>query len=70
MAVKRVVQIEGVHKLGGCNTFRHTLATQFLRAGHEIRTIQKLLGYTSIQITQIYTRAVKQGPHEVRSALN
>ena len=53
-----------VHKL------RHTAATMLYRAGVDIRTLQELLGHTSIATTQLYThidnndikKAVKLNP--------
>ena len=53
-----------VHKL------RHTAATMLYRAGVDIRTLQELVGHTSIATTQLYThidnndikKAVKLNP--------
>lgn len=69
-AIKRAIQIEGVDKHGGCHTFSHTFATELLRAGYDICTIQELLGHKSMQTTQICMPIVKQRPNEVRSPLN
>ena len=35
---------------------RHTAATQLIKAGTDIRFVQKLLGHASIATTQIYTQ--------------
>ena len=36
------------------HTFRHTFAVQCLKAGMNLRTVQKMLGHASLTTTQIY----------------
>lgn len=68
-AVKMAVRQSGVPKPVGCHTFRHTFATELLRRGNDIRTVQELLGHADLRTTQIYTHVLGQGFAGVRSPL-
>ncbi len=69
-AVKRATVLYGVNKRVTCHTFRHTFATQLLKTGTDIRTIQKLLGHASVETTMIYTHVLDLGPYGVRSPID
>jgi integrase/recombinase XerD len=49
----------GIEKRVTVHTFRHTLATEMLKGGADIRQIQELLGHGNLRTTQIYTHIVK-----------
>jgi len=68
-AVKKAMRAAGIHKLGGCHTFRHSFATHLLDDGYDIRTVQDLMGHKDVKTTQIYTHVLKRGGHAVRSPL-
>lgn len=68
-AVRRAVSDAGIGKRAGCHTFRHTFATELLKRGNDIRTVQDLLGHADLRTTQIYTHVLGQGFAGVRSPL-
>jgi len=47
----------GVEKKGACHLFRHTMATQLLENGCDIRFIQAMLGHGSLNTTAHYAQA-------------
>ncbi len=53
--VKKYAKKAKIKKNIYCHTFRHTCATAMLRNRADVRIIQKLLGHSSLDATQIYT---------------
>lgn len=53
---KRWTYKAGLKKNVTPHTFRHTMATELLKGGADIRHIQALLGHASLATTERYTR--------------
>jgi integron integrase len=56
--LREAVLASGVQKRVAAHTFRHAFATELLRTGSDIRTVQDILGHSDIRTTEIYTHII------------
>jgi integron integrase len=59
-AVRNAAEKLGMAKRVTPHVLRHSFATHLLAAGHDIRTLQEVLGHAQVETTMIYTHVLNK----------
>ena len=69
-ALHAAARAAGITKPATPHTLRHSFATHLLEDGHDLHTIQELLGHGDVTRTMIHAHVVNRGPLGIRGPLD
>jgi site-specific recombinase XerD len=69
-SVEKYVKASGISVKATPHTLRHSLATDLLYNGSDLRSVQEILGHSSISTTQIYTHITNSHLRDVHKAFH
>lgn len=67
---KQIKEKAGINQSSTPHYLRHTFATNLLSNGADLRSVQELLGHSSVAITEIYTEITTERKKEVLNKYN
>lgn len=59
-AFSAAVDAAGVRRRATCHCLRHSFATEFLRHGGDVRTLQRLMGHRNLKTTSVYLHVLRR----------
>jgi site-specific recombinase XerD len=68
--VQKYAKVAGITKQVTPHTMRHSYATDLLMNGADIRSVQAMLGHSSITTTQVYTHITDQQLRDIHKAFH
>lgn len=68
--LKKIATVCGINKEVTFHLSRHTFATMMLTLGADLYTVSKLLGHTSVRMTQVYAKIINQKKDEAVNLVN
>ena len=68
--IKKTAKKAGIIKNVTPHILRHSFATHLLENGIDLRIIQKLLGHSRLETTQVYTHVSKAGITKIKSPID
>ena len=69
-SIKVIAKKCGIEKNVTWHMSRHTFATMMLTLGADLYTVSKLLGHTSVRMTQVYAKIINQKKDEAVNLVN
>jgi site-specific recombinase XerD len=65
LRLSKLIEQAGIPKPVGLHSLRHSIATHLLRNGMPLPEIQRFLGHSSLESTQIYTHLTEELAHDL-----